>query len=153
MERVADFRLLRVYIEEDLTWSVNTSELLKKAQQRLHFLRVLRKNNITQRLLGFFNRCSIESLLMYCICVWYTSCMVAQRKALQRVINTAQKIVGWPLFILEELHSSRCLKKAQNIIKYTSQFGLLPSGRRYQSLESRTSRFRTSFYSTAITTQ
>ncbi|KAK3541571.1 hypothetical protein QTP86_031647, partial [Hemibagrus guttatus] len=38
VERVVNFRLLGVYIEEDLTWSVNTSELLKKAQQRLHFL-------------------------------------------------------------------------------------------------------------------
>ncbi|KAK3565397.1 hypothetical protein QTP86_007934 [Hemibagrus guttatus] len=37
VERVADFRFLVVYIEEDLTWSVNTSELLKKTQQRLHF--------------------------------------------------------------------------------------------------------------------
>ncbi|KAK3525679.1 hypothetical protein QTP70_004898 [Hemibagrus guttatus] len=130
---VADFRFLGVYIE-DLTWSVNTSELLK-AQQRLHFLRVLRKNNITQRLLVSFYQCSIKSLLTYCICVWYTICTVAQRKALQRVINTAQKIIGCPLLTLEELHSSRCLKKTQNIIKDTSQpghyqFELLPSGRR-----------------------
>ncbi|KAK3505856.1 hypothetical protein QTP70_019506, partial [Hemibagrus guttatus] len=132
VERVADFRLLGVYTEEDLTCSVNTSELLKKAQQRLHFLRVLRKNNITQRLPVSFNRCSIESLLTYCICVWYTSCTVAQRKALQRVINMAQKITGCPLLTLEELHSSSCLKEAQNIIKDTSHpghhlFELLPS--------------------------
>ena len=32
-------------------WGVNTSELLKKAQQRLYFLRVLRGNNISERLL------------------------------------------------------------------------------------------------------
>ncbi|KAK3565350.1 hypothetical protein QTP86_007129 [Hemibagrus guttatus] len=103
VERVGDFHFLGVYIEEDLTWSVNTSELLKKAQQRLHFLRVLRKNNITQRLLVSFDQCSIESLLTYCICVWHTSCTAAQRKALQRVINTAQKIIGCPLLTLEEL--------------------------------------------------
>ncbi|KAK3550786.1 hypothetical protein QTP70_005472 [Hemibagrus guttatus] len=61
------------------------------------------------------------------------TCTVAQRKALQRVINTAQKILGCPLLTLEELHSSGCLKKAQNIIKDTSHpghhlFELLPSG-------------------------
>ncbi len=106
-----------------MTWSLNTSELLKKAQQRLHFLRVLRRNNITQRLLVSFYRCTIESILTYCICVWYTSCTVAQRKALQRVINTAQKIIGCPLLTLEELHSSRCLKKGQNITKDTSHPG------------------------------
>ena len=116
VERVADFWLLGVHIEENLIWSVKTSELLKTAQQRLHFLRVLRKNNITQRLLVSFYRCSMKSILTYCIPVWYTSCTVAQRKALQRVINMAQKIVVCPVLTLEELHGSRCLKKAKNII-------------------------------------
>ncbi|KAL0194752.1 hypothetical protein M9458_008324, partial [Cirrhinus mrigala] len=69
VERVPDFCFLGVNVEEHLTWGMNTSELLKKAQQRLHFLRVLRKNNITQRLLIFFYLCSIESILTYCICV------------------------------------------------------------------------------------
>lgn len=70
VERVADFHFLGVHIEHDLTWSVNTSELLKKVQQRLYFLRVLRTNITTQRLL-------------------VSSCTVAQRKELQRIINTA----------------------------------------------------------------
>ncbi|KAK3550067.1 hypothetical protein QTP86_019168, partial [Hemibagrus guttatus] len=43
VERVADFQFLGVQIEEGLTWSTNTSELLKKAQQRLYFLRALTK--------------------------------------------------------------------------------------------------------------
>ena len=51
VERVASFRFLGVHMEEGLTWTVNTSELLKKAQQRLYFLRGLRGNNITQMLL------------------------------------------------------------------------------------------------------
>jgi len=114
---VADFRFMGVHIEESLTWSKNTSELLKKAQQRLYFLRVLRKNNITQRLLVSYYQASIDSVLTYCMCVWWTSCTVAHRKALQRVINTAQKIVDCPLFTLDELHSPRCLKKIQNILK------------------------------------
>ncbi|MEQ2245847.1 hypothetical protein ILYODFUR_032162 [Ilyodon furcidens] len=35
--------------------------------------------------------------MSYCVCVWSISCTVPQRKALQRVINAAQKIVGSPL--------------------------------------------------------
>ncbi|XP_041832637.1 dynein heavy chain 6, axonemal-like [Melanotaenia boesemani] len=56
VERVEDFRFLGVHIKEDLTWSTNTFELRKKAQQRLYFLRVLRKNNVNQRLLLSFYR-------------------------------------------------------------------------------------------------
>ena len=77
VERVSDFRFLGANIMEDLTWGVNTTVLVKKAQQRLYFLRVLRKNNIPQKLLVSFYRCSIESILTYCLCVWFKSCTVA----------------------------------------------------------------------------
>ncbi|KAF7661286.1 hypothetical protein LDENG_00265940 [Lucifuga dentata] len=63
VERVSDFRFLGVHIEEDLTWSANTIALVKKAQQRLYFLRILRKNHLTQKLLVSFYHCSIESIL------------------------------------------------------------------------------------------
>uniref|UniRef100_A0A3B5LQM2 V-type proton ATPase subunit C n=1 Tax=Xiphophorus couchianus TaxID=32473 RepID=A0A3B5LQM2_9TELE len=106
-----------------LTWNMNTLELIKKAQQRLNFLRVLRRNNIKEKLLVSFYKCSIESILTYCICVWYNSSTTAQRKALQRVVNTAQKIIGCPLPSLEDLHSDRCLRKAQHITKDTSHPG------------------------------
>ncbi len=155
VERVSDFCFLGVHITEDLTWGANTAELVKKAQQRLYFLRVLRKNNIPQNLLVSFYGCSIESILTYCLCVWFSSCTVAQRKALQGVRKVAQKIVGCPLPSLEELHSSRCLKKAQNILQDSSHpghnlFGLLPSGRWYRTIKTRTNRLKNSFYPTAV---
>uniref|UniRef100_A0A3Q1J3V5 Ig-like domain-containing protein n=1 Tax=Anabas testudineus TaxID=64144 RepID=A0A3Q1J3V5_ANATE len=52
---------------------------------------------------------------------------------------------------------SRCLKKAQTILRDTthpghSLFELLPSGRRFRSIKTRTDRFKKSFYPVAITT-
>lgn len=41
------FWFLGVHIEEDLTWSISTKALTKKAQQRLYFPRILRKNHLT----------------------------------------------------------------------------------------------------------
>lgn len=35
---VTDFRFLRVNNMEDLTWGINTTGLVKKAQPRLYFL-------------------------------------------------------------------------------------------------------------------
>lgn len=49
-----DFCFLGVHITEDLPLGVNTAELAKKAEQRLFFLWVLRKNIITQKLLVSF---------------------------------------------------------------------------------------------------
>ena len=79
VERVSDLScFLGVNIMEELTWGANTTGLVKKAQQRLYFLRVLRRYNIPQKLLVSFNRCSIESILTYFLCVWFLSCTVAQ---------------------------------------------------------------------------
>ncbi len=155
VERVSDFCFLGVHMEDNLTWSVNTTIIIKKAQQRLHFLRILRKYLLTQNRLVYFYCSSVESILTYCICVWFSSCTAAEKKALQRIITTAQKIIGCPLPSMEELHCSCCLLKAQNILKDPSHpghflFEFLPSVRQYRVLKTRTNRLRNSFYAKAI---
>ena len=155
VERVPTFKFLGIHITEELSWSTNTTATVKKAQQRLHFLRLLRKNKLRQKLLVSFYRSAIESILAYGITVWYAGCSAADRRALQRVINAAQKIVGCPLPSLEDISSSRCLNRARNIIKDSSHpahhlFNLLPSGRRYRSIRARTTRLTNSFFPWAI---
>ncbi|KAL7882221.1 hypothetical protein AOLI_G00090700 [Acnodon oligacanthus] len=53
--------------------------VVKKAQQRLYFLRILRKNKLQEKLLVSYYRSTIESVLMYCASTWYSSCSVAER--------------------------------------------------------------------------
>ncbi|XP_078265962.1 uncharacterized protein LOC144599117 [Rhinoraja longicauda] len=42
VERVSSFKFLGTHISKDLTWSTNTATLVKKAQQRLFYLRTLK---------------------------------------------------------------------------------------------------------------
>lgn len=86
---------------------------------------LLRKNSIAQSLLVSFYRSTIESILTYSLCVWFPSCTMVYKKELPRVIRTAEKIIGCPLTTLEDLHSSRCLKRAYRIIKDSSHLGSL----------------------------
>ncbi|KAK0133677.1 hypothetical protein N1851_030812 [Merluccius polli] len=51
VERAHTFRFLGVLISADISWSENITAVIKKAQQRLHFLRVLRKYNLNSNLL------------------------------------------------------------------------------------------------------
>ena len=67
VERVASFLFLGVHIQEDLSWEINTKVILKKAQQRLHFLRILKKYQPKRKLLVSFYRSTVESILTYCI--------------------------------------------------------------------------------------
>ena len=155
VERVSSFKFLGVHLSEDLSWTLNTSILIKKAQQRLYFLRTLRKAHLSPRILVNFYRCTIESILTNCISVWYNSCTVSDRKALQRVVKTAQYIIGTQLPPIVDLQRQRCLSRARGILKDPSHpnhrlFSLLPSGRRYRSIGCRTSRLKNSFFPVAV---
>ena len=131
--------------------------LVKKAQQWLHFLRVLRKNKLDTKLLLAFYHSSVESVLTYCLGVWYAGSTAKDKKAVQRVINTAQKIIGCLLTSLEHIATSCCLRRTKAITGDPSHpayplFDLLPSGRRYRSTKSHTSRLTDSFFPWAIRT-
>ena len=49
VEHVTSYRFLGVHISEDLSWTLNTSKLIKKARQRLFFLRKLKKAHLSPR--------------------------------------------------------------------------------------------------------
>ncbi|MCJ8732086.1 hypothetical protein PDJAM_G00206930 [Pangasius djambal] len=139
VERVSSFKFLGTHISENLSWSTNTSSLIKKAHQRLFFLRTLKKNHLSADILSNFYRCAIESILTNCITVWYGNCSAADRKALQRVVKTAQRITKTPLPAIEVVQKQRCLRRACNILKDSSHpahslFQLLPSRRRKSNI-------------------
>ncbi|KAI3355174.1 hypothetical protein L3Q82_017873 [Scortum barcoo] len=52
VEVVSSFRYLGVHISDDLTWSKNTSCLIRKAHQRLYFLRRLRRAGLGSSVLN-----------------------------------------------------------------------------------------------------
>jgi hypothetical protein len=60
---------------------------------------------------------TIESILLGCITAWYGNCTALNRKALQRVMRSAQCIAGGKLPALYDTYSARCHRKAKEIIK------------------------------------
>ncbi len=137
----------------DLTWTTNTMSLSKKAQQRLHFLHRLKRASLPPPMLTTFYRGTIESVLTSCITVWYGNCSAADRKTLQRTVNTAAKIIGAPLPSILDIFLARCSSKTNSIVKDPthpshSLFQLLPSGRRYRRACS--ARLLNSFFPQAV---
>ncbi|KAI2645711.1 RNA-directed DNA polymerase from mobile element jockey [Labeo rohita] len=113
VEPVSSFKFLGTHISEDLSWTTNTSSLVNKAHQRLFFLRT----QLSLAILVNFYRCTIESILTNCVTVWYGSCSVAERKALQQVVKTAQRIIGTPLPAIEDIQKKHCMRGARSILK------------------------------------
>ncbi|KAK3505712.1 hypothetical protein QTP70_004358, partial [Hemibagrus guttatus] len=104
---VASFRFLGTTISQDLKWDTHIDATIKKAQQRLYFLRQLRKFNLPQELLIHFYSAVIESVLCTSITVWFGSATKSDMRRLQRTVRTAERIIGAPLPTLQELYTSR----------------------------------------------
>ncbi len=149
------FRFLGTTISHDLKWDNHIDSIVKKAQQRLYFLRQLRKLNLPQELLKRFYSAIIESVLCSSISVWFGSATKTDIRRLQRTVRTAERIIGAPLPSLQELYTSRVRKRAKKVTLDPSHpahslFELLPSGRRYRSRSTKTARYKNSFFPQAV---
>ncbi len=115
----------------------------------------MENSNFLRRILRSFYTCTVESILTGCITAWFGNSTAGNRRALQRVVRTARHIVGGELPSLQDIYTRWCTRKALRIIKDSSHpshrlLSLLPSGRRFRSIRSRTSRLRDSFFPQAI---
>ena len=71
VEQISNFKFLGTTVTCDLSWTVNCSQILKKAKQRMYFLRQLRSYNVNSKILLNFYRSIIESILSSSITVWF----------------------------------------------------------------------------------
>ncbi|XP_061616445.1 alpha-1,3-mannosyl-glycoprotein 2-beta-N-acetylglucosaminyltransferase b isoform X2 [Phyllopteryx taeniolatus] len=68
---VETFKFLGITVSQDLKWATNINSVLKKAQQRMYFLRLLRKHGLPPEMLRHFYTAVIESVLGSSITVWF----------------------------------------------------------------------------------
>ncbi len=151
VERVSSFKYLGVNISEDLTWTAHIQTQVKKARQRLHHLRQLRKFRVSPAILKTFYSGAIESVLTQCISVWHGNASNQDCKALQRVVRLAERISGSALPSLQDIYLKRCKSRAAKIIKDSNHpvnhlFILLPSGKRFRSMMAKTEKLRRSSF-------
>jgi hypothetical protein len=151
VEKVESFMFLRVHIMDRLKWSTHTDNVVKKAQQRLFNLRRLKTFGLSPKTLSDFYRCPIESILSGCITAWYGNCTALNRKALQRMVWSAQRITEDKLPHLQDTYSSRCHRKVKKIKDNNHPshclFIPIPSRRRgqYRCIKAGTKRRKNSF--------
>ncbi|KAK3574535.1 hypothetical protein QTP86_009407 [Hemibagrus guttatus] len=148
VEIVKSTKFLGVHLAENFTWSLNTSSISKKALQRLYFLWRLRKAHLPPPILSVFYRRTIESVLSSCITAWFGNCTALDCKTLQQIVKPAEKIIGVSLPSITDMYTTRCIRKANSIVDDPTHpthpshtlFTLLPSGKRYQSIQALTTR-------------
>ena len=129
--------------------------IIKKAQQRMFFLRQLRKFNMPRKVMVEFYTATIESILTSSITVWFAASTAKDKGRLQRIIRSAEKVIGCDLPALLDLFHSRTSRRAGKIIAEPSHpghhlFQRLPSGKRFRAIRTKTSRHLNSFFPMAV---
>ena len=155
VDTVDTFKFLGSTISNDLKWESNTSCIINKCHQRLHFLRKIKKFGVGQATLVNFYRASIESILTFSITSWYTSLSAADMNKLDRIVFIASKVIGTDLTSVDTLYHQRATKKVKTIIANAdhpahSLFKVGFSGKRFRSIPTKKERFTKSFYPSAV---
>ena len=138
MEQVESFKFLGVPINNKLECSKHTKTVVKRARQNLFPLRRLKIFGMGPQIVKRFYSCNTENILIGCITAWYGNCSASDRKALQRVVRTAQYITVAKLPAIRNLYTRRCQRKALTIVKDPSHpshrlFSQLLHGKRYHN--------------------
>ncbi|XP_016431059.1 DNA (cytosine-5)-methyltransferase 3B-like [Sinocyclocheilus rhinocerous] len=121
VERIQSTKFLGIHLTDKLTTRDNTSAVIKKAQQCLHFLRRLKKVELSIPAMTLFYRGTVESLLTYSIPSWFGSCTVEERHNLSQIVRTAEKIIGVSLPLLQDIYTERYVRRAEsNLVSFSS---------------------------------
>ena len=90
IERVHMYKLLDVYVTDNVCWSTHCEYIVQRARKRLYALRCLKKSNVMERELVLVYSSLIRSVLGYASPVWanlpeYLSLLIegVQKKALE----------------------------------------------------------------------
>eukprot|EP00061_Rhincodon_typus_P016280 g44403.t1 len=102
-------------ITHNLSWTSHVDATVKKAQQRLFFLKRLRKFGMSIRTFTNLYRYTIESILSGCITAWYTNCFTQDLKKPQKAVFTDQTIREANLPSMDCTYTSHCCGKASSI--------------------------------------
>ena len=152
------FKFLGTTIANTLKWDISAETIAKKSQQRMFFLRQLKKFRVNKTILTQFYRAVIESVLTFSITVWFGSASIHNKHMLEGIVKTASKITGCKLPSIESIYTTRTLRTATAIISDFSHptshlFESLLSGKRFRSIKTRTTRFSKGFYPKAVQTK
>ena len=154
VENVSTFKLLGILLSDDLKFQKNNQAVLKKARQRLFFLRTMKSAGFSCKVMHNFYKAIIESVLTYAIIVWGGSLAKKDKRKLDSFIRVASRLVGCDLPSTDNIYLQRLLDRAKRVVEDQSHpsnkyLVPLPSGRRYRSFKGST-RFLNSTFPEAV---
>lgn len=155
MEQVQEYKYLGTTISNSLDWSKNVQLTQKKANQRLYFVRTLRKLRVDNTLIVLFYKSLIQSVLTYNLVCYFANATKIDQKKLNKPRKIVQRILGIDLPLLDNLYQERVSSKLRQVMQdpthpLNENFKFNRSGIRLCAPRTQKTRFRQSFVPNAI---
>ena len=155
VEVVKEYKYLGNVIDHKLKGDLNVSQIHKKCNQQLYFLRKLKNVKADRTILTLFYTSIIQSVLSFCISSWFGNCSDGDIGKLSKIVNCAERLGCVNVKHLEELYEDTVRAKFDKIWSNDNHplhncFRLLPHGIRLSVPGSRTNRLRDAFVAKAI---
>ena len=159
VEIVDSYKYLGVTVDNKLNWSKHISNVYKKTQSRLFFLRKLRSFNVCNRMLIMFYDTVISSVMTFALVCWGGNATQGDINRLNKLIKKAGSCVGGRLETLETIREKRLVVKGRKIERdewhplHSILMQFKSSGRtrsRFRMPEIKTDRYRRSFVPNVI---
>lgn len=93
LSRVESYKLLGLWIDDDLKWNTNTEYIIKKAAKRLYLLKILKSYGAPKVDLLTFYCTVIRSVLEYGAHIWSGGLTQRQKKNIERIKKRALRII------------------------------------------------------------
>lgn len=93
IDKVSSYKLLGLWIDDDLKWNTNTIYITKKAVKRLYFLKILKSYGAPTNDLKAFYIAVIRSTLEYAAQVWNGNLTHQQSADIERIQKRALRII------------------------------------------------------------
>ena len=154
VEVCENFKYLGIVVDNKLSWHDHISYIVSKCNQRLFFLRLLNSFSVTPNILQRFFCSIIESIYKYNMTVWYKSAHEYDRKKIDRIWKSANRIIRNEALVLpSDLYTNVVLKKVSTIMKQPEglfKYEFMRSGTRLRGISCSTQRYRKSFYPDSV---
>jgi hypothetical protein len=97
VERVYTFKLLGLYVDDNLKWNSHVNAICARASSRLYFLKQLKRSGVNIRDLLQFYVSVIRPILEYACPAWHTSLTVEHNNRIEAIQRRAVKIIYGPI--------------------------------------------------------
>lgn len=108
LEIVSHYKVLGLFIQDNLKWNEHIAMIVKKASKRLHILRVLKRSGIPPHELILIYHALIRFVLEYCCIVWQNSLPAYLADSIERVQKIALNLILPGMSYREALSELHC---------------------------------------------